>query len=311
MHRCLDSILAQTFTDYEAILVDDGSSDKSGAICDDYADRDCRFKVIHQQNGGVSIARQVGLDAATGDYVIHADPDDWVEPDWLKCLHDEALASGADMVICDYEQVRLEKKIYCCQKPSSLTCEGMLQDLLNDKTWGVCWNKLIRRVCFQKYDVSFHPDMNLSEDLYVTCSLLLHDIKIGYIPKVLYHYDFYSNPCSMVRHWSLDKIRSKIIFIDTFSPILTGSQYEDAWYNLKVDIKKVIFRLRANSAISIVNTYREINSRFIKEHPIRRPFVEDVFIAISLRGYPRLAVISQDIVIWMCKKKESVKNRLR
>ena len=307
LSRCLDSILTQTFTDFEVILVDDGSKDNSGEICDEYAAKDNRFRVIHQENHGVSVARQVGLDAAIGDYVIHADPDDRVEPDWLSCLYDEAIASGADMIICDYEKVLQDKRIYCSQKPSALTSDGVLQDMLYFRTWGVCWNKLIRRACFQKYDVKFHPDMNIWEDLYVTSSLLLHDMKISYVPRALYHYDMYSNPDSAVRYNSVSKIRSRMFFIDTFSSILSGKQYEDAWYIRKVNIKRSIYRLRANNTISIVDTYREVNSRFVKEHPIRRPFGEDVFLAISLRGYPRLAVISQNLVNWMRRMKKAVK----
>ena len=74
IRKCLDSIIAQTYTNWEAILVNDGSTDNSGKICDEYAAKDNRFKVIHQENGGVSVARQTGLDNATGDYIIHCDP---------------------------------------------------------------------------------------------------------------------------------------------------------------------------------------------------------------------------------------------
>lgn len=77
MRRCLDTIIVQSFVDWECILVDDGSTDDSGAVCDEYAARDNRFKVIHKENGGVSSARQVGLDIARGSYVIHADTDDY------------------------------------------------------------------------------------------------------------------------------------------------------------------------------------------------------------------------------------------
>lgn len=100
--KCLDSILVQTFQDWELILVDDGSSDKSGVICDEYAARDSRVIVIHKENGGVGAARQTGLDAVTGEYVIHADPDDWVEPTMLQELYAKAVAEAADVVICDY-----------------------------------------------------------------------------------------------------------------------------------------------------------------------------------------------------------------
>ena len=83
LRRCLDSIKNQTMTEWECLLVDDGSSDGSGKMCDEYASADARFRVIHKPNEGVAIARQTGIDSAKGDYVIFADADDWVEPDWL------------------------------------------------------------------------------------------------------------------------------------------------------------------------------------------------------------------------------------
>ena len=83
LHRCVDSILAQTMTDFELLLINDGSPDKSGEICDEYAAKDSRVRVFHKENGGVSSARQMGLDNVTGEYVIHCDPDDWIEPNML------------------------------------------------------------------------------------------------------------------------------------------------------------------------------------------------------------------------------------
>ena len=90
LHRCVDSILAQSFTDFELLLVDDGSPDGSGKICDEYAAKDSRVKVLHKQNGGVSSARQTGIENATGEYTIHADPDDWIEPTMLEELYNKA-----------------------------------------------------------------------------------------------------------------------------------------------------------------------------------------------------------------------------
>ena len=86
LERCVESLLSQTFPDFEILLVDDGSPDHSGAICDDYARKDDRIKVFHKLNGGVSSARQYGIDHAIGEYVIHADPDDWVECATLNIL---------------------------------------------------------------------------------------------------------------------------------------------------------------------------------------------------------------------------------
>ena len=97
IHQCIDSLLAQTYRNIEVILVDDGSPDHCGKICDEYAAKDSRVKVIHQQNGGVSVARQTGIDHATGEYSIHADPDDWVELNMIEELVAKAVSDNADM----------------------------------------------------------------------------------------------------------------------------------------------------------------------------------------------------------------------
>ena len=102
LRKCVDSLLAQTFQDYEILLIDDGSPDQCGAICDEYAKLDSRVRVIHQENQGVSAARQCGMDNAQGEYTIHADPDDWVEPEMLEELYKKAKEDDAYMVICDF-----------------------------------------------------------------------------------------------------------------------------------------------------------------------------------------------------------------
>lgn len=102
LRKCLDSLAHQTLTAIEFILVDDGSTDDSGKICDEYASKDSRFRVIHQSNGGSAVARQTGLDAARGEYTIVCDSDDWVEPDMYEKLYRKAVETDADMVLCGY-----------------------------------------------------------------------------------------------------------------------------------------------------------------------------------------------------------------
>lgn len=264
LSRCLDSILSQTLTDYEVILIDDGSTDKSGGICDLYAEKDNRFYVIHKKNEGVSIARQTGLDAARGTYVIHADPDDWVATDWLSTLYDEIEEKQADMVICDFERIKANKKVHYVQRPTSLQNEDILNDMLNGKIWGSCWNKLVRRSCFQKYGVKFHPKMNLWEDLYVMCLLIANGAKVSYVPKVLYHYDATVNVNSIVLNLKESHIQSNMIFVEGILPILSADRYEDGWFRVKSNIKEKIFRIK-NCRFDIKNTYREINERYIQE----------------------------------------------
>lgn len=286
LSRCVNSILKQTFSDFELILIDDGSPDNSGKICDEYALKDKRITVIHQENQGVSAARQKGLDTATGEYVIHADPDDWVEPDWLEMLYHEAKRTKADMVMCDFERVYSDKTIYYSQKPTSLKNEDILEDLISERIWGPCWNKLVRRDCLQKYAIRFNPEMNLWEDLYVNCLLLTKGIKVSYVARTLYHYDSFINNDSIVRFRKDSHIRSAIIFINTLEPILHDKKYEEAWFFRKQLVKKWILRV-PHSKYSIKNTFPEINSIFIEKyskHPLRS---EEGCIAYCLQGHEK------------------------
>lgn len=146
IHKCVDSLLGQTYPHIEVILVDDGSPDRCGAICDEYATRDPRVKVVHQSNGGVARARQAGIDHATGQYVIHADPDDWVEPDMIEELLANALRTGADMVICDYFSDCGDSMSYNSQHlPPLSSSQDLFPRLADGALHGSLWNKLVRR----------------------------------------------------------------------------------------------------------------------------------------------------------------------
>ena len=103
--KCIDSILAQTFTDFELILVEDGSPDNCPALCDAAAARDARIRVIHQKNGGLSAARNAGLDTARGEWVAFVDSDDTITPDFCEKLYAAVQDTGAQMVVCNYRQV--------------------------------------------------------------------------------------------------------------------------------------------------------------------------------------------------------------
>ena len=112
IRRCLDSIAAQTFTDWECICVDDGTPDASGKICNEYAQKDSRFVVIHKENGGVSSARNAGLNVAKGEYVTFCDSDDWVEKEMLEVLYNTALETDADVVMGGHKTADEYKKMF-------------------------------------------------------------------------------------------------------------------------------------------------------------------------------------------------------
>ncbi|MGN1194229.1 MAG: glycosyltransferase family 2 protein, partial [Acutalibacteraceae bacterium] len=103
LERCIKSILGQSFTDFELILVDDGSKDSSPLLCDEAAKKDSRVRVIHKKNGGVSSARNCAIDASKGKYLIFCDSDDYVEPDWLELMHQAITKDGVEIGVCGFK----------------------------------------------------------------------------------------------------------------------------------------------------------------------------------------------------------------
>lgn len=216
MRRCVESLLAQTLQDFELLLIDDGSTDGSAAICDEYAARDSRVRAIHKNNEGVASARQCGIDHAQGEYTIHADPDDWVEPDMLKQLYAKAIEMGADMVVCDYY---INDDVYVRQQPRSLQPQAMLYELFQ-QLHGSCWNKLVSRACSNRFDIKFPAGINFCEDQYVIAALLCHDIKVSYCPVAFYHYMY--NATSLSRKYDEHTYQMDLHIREMFRELLEG-----------------------------------------------------------------------------------------
>lgn len=151
LQSCLESVKAQTLKDFEAILVDDGSSDSSGAICDAYARADNRFRVVHQPNQGVSAARNRGLDLAKGDYVYFVDADDEMRPEALEHLYHAITQGEYDIAASGYSLVRNGEETDQCMTagspPMIFSGDEVLYKLLVDCSFVcyTCWNKLITR----------------------------------------------------------------------------------------------------------------------------------------------------------------------
>lgn len=270
LYRCLDSLKCQSFTDFEVILVDDGSPDDSGYICDTYASKDLRFRVIHQQNGGVSVARQTGLNEAKGEYVIHADPDDWVEKDWIAQLISKIREEDADIAICDFDKILKRKTVVFHEDPFSDMSTDIIEKLLSGKLWGGCINKLVRREMFTKFGISFVPSMSMWEDLYVSCRLMMNSLKVTYVPKVLYHYDSGVNSKSLCKRFDDRRIESAKLFVELLEPHLLDKRYSDLWFQKKSVIKTWAFRTGYRGKI-LQDLFSEINRRYIDEAK-KKPF---------------------------------------
>lgn len=227
--RCLDSLKAQTFTDFEVLMVDDGSLDRCGEMIDAYAQKDSRFKAYHKENGGVSSARQYGIDHAQGEFTIHADPDDWVEPTMLEELYGKAKEEDADMVICDFFENTYKGQKYVKQQPSGLDHYTVLHDLFHH-LHGSTWNKLIRRVCYSMFDIHFPSEINFCEDKYVIATILKNDIKVTYLPCAYYHY-VRNEADSLSMRYSVKTYDENIRLRELFDSLLGDTPFREEVYN--------------------------------------------------------------------------------
>lgn len=186
--KCIDSILAQTFTDFELILVDDGSPDDCPALCDAAAEKDARVRVIHQKNGGLSAARNAGLDAAKGAWIGFVDSDDYIAPEMYEVLYQAVQSTGADLALCDYAEVN-EAGTPCPQMHVSLSGGELTGQELLKRASGLmvqlAWNKLYRRAIFTQLR---YPEGKLNEDLFLIPEVCLQIQKAVVVPKALYYY---------------------------------------------------------------------------------------------------------------------------
>lgn len=164
--KCIDSILSQTFTDFELILIDDGSPDRCGEICEEYAAKDDRIVVIHQANKGVSAARNAGLDIAKGKYIGFVDSDDWIEPEMYEKMVSVSKETNTDIVICGSIQRSVSGEFICKDFHETMICDR--QTLLEafysipNPLGGVLWNKMLLRSTIG--DTRFRETLRNCED---------------------------------------------------------------------------------------------------------------------------------------------------
>lgn len=185
----LEALLLPSSPSLEIILVDDGSTDASPSICDEYAEKDERIRVLHEPHSGVAHSRQVGLEAAKGVYILYVDADDQVEPDMIADMYQEAVTQKADMVICDYRELTYDGEVYRKQEPTALSGEAILEDILSGKLYGALWNKMMRREWLLQTKASFPLELTMREDLIFLSQCLPYASKIAYIPKAYYGYE--------------------------------------------------------------------------------------------------------------------------
>lgn len=190
LHKCVDSILSQTFRDIEVLLIDDGSPDNSGIICDEYAKKDNRVRVIHQENRGVSVARNRGIQEASGTYIGFVDSDDWISEDMYQTMYQELITHNCDIVICDaltvYEKGNTENDtILGLPQDCILNKETLCPELMLELA-GAVWRCVYKRELIQNNCVTFPTGLKFSEDRIFNIYAMGNAQKICYIKKPLY-----------------------------------------------------------------------------------------------------------------------------
>ncbi len=213
LRRCLDSLIAQTFTDWQAVCIDDGSPDRSPAILDEYAARDSRFKVIHKANAGVSAARNDGIENADGEFIHFLDADDWIDSEYYQAMVTVARDSGADMVVSGfvsdnkytkpivYRDVRLKRTI-----ADKLRLTFALTD-------SYVWRYLFRADFVRGKGMCFDTNLIAQEDTLFVLDAIANAGAVVSVPWVNYHYMFNENSalnCRDAAHHARVKAQYKI-----------------------------------------------------------------------------------------------------
>lgn len=203
LHRCVDSILAQTFSDFELILVDDGSPDNCPAICDEYAKKDDRVVVIHQENGGLSAARNAGIDWAfansNSEWITFIDSDDWIHPEMIERLYLAAIDNKVSVSVCSYVETNGEEP--------TISIKKLHNELLSPEDFFIthrvnaiiACGKLYKKECFEEIR---YPVGKIHEDEFTTYKILFEIKTISYINAPLYFY--FVNPDGITKsEWSI------------------------------------------------------------------------------------------------------------
>ena len=241
LHRCVDSILAQTFTGFELILVDDGSPDNCGQICDEYAEKDSRVRVIHQENGGLSAARNAGINWAfansDSEWLSFIDSDDWVHPQYLELMLSAAIQNSASICVCEIEK--------CAEQDITRyrTCRGSSYALPSEELYlrytqsifnvSVC-GKLFSKDCFLE---TRFPVGKLWEDLATTYKLILSVPICAVVAEALYFY--YINQNGIVRRqWTSKRLDE----FDAYEEQLDFFSKEAKWKDIYATLQGTYIR---------------------------------------------------------------------
>lgn len=226
LEKAVKTHLCQTYKNYEIILVDDGSTDSGGVICDKLARQYEKVRTIHKSNGGLSSARNRGIKEAKGEYIIFPDPDDWVDKDYLKCLFQLHEAYQSDIEICGHyvvthkvSRVHNERGKECCLNNK----DAILSLISSDMYCGFAWNKLYHIRIIEENDLWFDEKLGMAQDLHFSFRYMLYCNKIAYNPEPHYYYFQHEKGVTNINHPLTPR---KISGLETYSRLYEVAKHE-------------------------------------------------------------------------------------
>ena len=246
--KCLDSIIYQTYKNIEIILVDDGSTDNSGIICDVYKERDKRIKVIHKKNNGVSAARNTGIENANGKWISFVDSDDWIDKNYFEILISKIYNNDIDCILCCYNRVvknNVEKVKYVTEEKNYTSRQYLINSLNPQTGFGFCHMKLIKKECIR--ELKFDEELKVGEDALFNIKISQHIKKAIFTEKAIYNYRI--NQDSVVKKYDKDYVQKYI------SAIRKCKEFIDVEYNNDYEILQNYYNFVAYHVLLIAVNY--------------------------------------------------------
>lgn len=304
LRRAVDSVLNQTYKNIELVIVDDGSTDGSSAILEDYAQSDSRIVLIHQANKGVAYSKKKLIFEAKGEYVVFVDSDDWLDSEAIADMLDVALHESSDLVIADYWIDTPQKKEIVKQQPNSLSSHNIFIQLCKGEIHGILCNKLIKRTdtLINIFNQVPHH-ITYREDTWICGHLLNKDIKISYIPKAYYHW-FIDRPGNSSSSTSPKKLHLSVEVYHELERLL-GNSDKTVLFTRKKDILLEAFL--SKHFVFLKNNYPETKTKIINDARELNYFTpRNKCLALALKGHPKIAYHLYHIITAIIQMKKRI-----
>ena len=304
LEKCLESVLSQSFQDFECILIDDGSKDGSAQICDALATQDKRIRVVHKENEGVAIARNTGIRMAAGDFLMFLDSDDTFSLDLLEMSASKLKQTNSDILVFGYQRVK-DNGMSIYQSLPEENCS--ITSLLNDgyDLSFLLWNKIYAKKLFDGIDLERLKGITFSEDSILTIDLLSKSDKICFLPIIGYNYLCRENSATqgMTERHNLDELKATRIIADIFSTtenknprILSIKKFNAKFFLINPD-KQFSMKKFLSNCKDWRAKFPEVNNLDYSSHFVRTKL---------MKIYVKFIINRSDFIAWILYKLRTI-----